>query len=121
MNTHIFSIPQRLKKLGYSSYKIYLNSDHWKDVRKKFWASKLPKYCGGCGSKKGLSLHHKTYKRLGSERLTDFILVCNDCHLKIHKKNNNNKPLSETTSKVLRKQRKINNIYGLSWTQKANL
>lgn len=29
-------------------------------------------------------MHHKTYKRLGKERLTDLILLCEDCHLELH-------------------------------------
>ncbi len=67
---------QRLADLGYENYRAYLQGDHWEDVRKRFWASKLPKTCGGCGAAHGLHLHHRTYKRIGAEWLTDLILVC---------------------------------------------
>lgn len=76
---------QRLTDLGYANYRAYLQGDHWADVRKRFWASKLPKTCGGCGASRGLHLHHRTYKRIGAEWLTDLILVCGDCHSLIHK------------------------------------
>lgn len=74
----------KLAELGYPSYHAYLRGEHWADVRQRFMASKLPKCCGGCGAVHGLALHHRTYKRIGTERLMDVILVCKECHAKIH-------------------------------------
>lgn len=76
-----------LVKFDYQSYSGYLQSEHWRSVRRRYWASDLgaAKRCAGC--QRGdvrLSLHHRSYKHLGDERLTDLIQVCDDCHLYIH-------------------------------------
>lgn len=70
------------------SYVDYLKSQHWLDLRRRFYASKLVKrsesgrpLCSAClAENKPLDLHHKTYKRKGHERLMDLILLCHDCH-----------------------------------------
>lgn len=80
----ILAFRERLHSQGYDSYRQYLRSEHWADVRRRFWASNLPKTCGGCGAGRGLHLHHRTYKRIGAEWLTDLILVCADCHNAVH-------------------------------------
>ena len=60
-------------------------SDHWKDVRQRFWHSKLhKKSCYVCGSTEYLQVHHKSYKRIGKEKLSDLILLCDGCHGKTH-------------------------------------
>lgn len=98
---------QALYGMGFASYREYLASAHWADVRRRFWASKLPKHCSGCQSTVGLVLHHRTYKRIGTERLTDLILVCRDCHRDIHKFETENRTgLWGTTNVVLRGKRK---------------
>ncbi|CAM2823704.1 HNH endonuclease [Brevundimonas diminuta] len=77
---------ERLRSLGFASYHEYLRSPHWHDVRRRYWASKLAKKacCAGCGAGTALALHHRTYKRIGQERLMDLILVCRSCHSDIH-------------------------------------
>jgi 5-methylcytosine-specific restriction endonuclease McrA len=68
------------------TYKDYLQSEHWKDVRKRFWKSKLHNgTCYTCGSHRDLQVHHKTYKHIGNEKLNDFVLLCGDCHKETHK------------------------------------
>ena len=64
-------------------YKRYLQSDEWKEKREKimvFWDFK----CALCFSPRGLQVHHRTYARVGNERLQDLILLCNRCHGKFH-------------------------------------
>lgn len=93
------------------NYLEYLKSEHWSLVRKRFFRSKLVSRnssgklcCEGCGkSDIKLSVHHRTYKRLGRERLIDLALVCDDCHTLIHTSYKSN--LWKTTTKVLRKRR----------------
>lgn len=65
-------------------YGEYLFSEHWKDVKSRFWQSRMPKSCFVCGSHEQLQLHHKTYKRLFRERLTDLVLLCDTCHSGVH-------------------------------------
>lgn len=67
-----------------AEYASYLRSDHWHNVKKRYRKSRLPWKCGCCQGIKKLDLHHKTYKRLGSERLTDLLPLCRDCHSAVH-------------------------------------
>lgn len=73
--------------MNQAEYQDYLKSEHWQDVRRRYCASKLHKGgCYICGSHFNLNLHHKTYTRLGNERLNDLIYLCNPCHERLHKK-----------------------------------
>lgn len=67
------------------SYAEYLQTDHWENIRKRFWASKLHKgCCYVCGGKTRLHVHHRSYRRIGREKLSDFCLLCEACHSKTH-------------------------------------
>lgn len=69
-----------------SSYKQYLKSEHWLNVKRRFRASSFCKNeCRICGNKKNLHIHHKTYKRVGNERLSDLEELCASCHKSLHK------------------------------------
>lgn len=65
-------------------YNTYIKSDAWRAVKARYWASKLPKVCYVCGTKKRLDLHHRTYTRLGHERLDDLIPLCRTHHQSVH-------------------------------------
>jgi 5-methylcytosine-specific restriction endonuclease McrA len=80
------SLGSRLTRLGYSTYAEYLSSEHWQDVRKRFYASKLfHGCCGGCGVREvPLEVHHRTYRRLGAEYLMDLVALCRNCHQAVH-------------------------------------
>jgi hypothetical protein len=78
------SLPRRLALLGFSSYAEYLDSEHWKSVRARYRASKVPDYCARCGGP-GENLHHKTYERLGREWLRDLVLLCRPHHEAVHR------------------------------------
>lgn len=56
-------------------------------MRSRYFASKLPKECYGCGAgwRPGFELHHRTYKNLGAERLMDLVLMCPGCHAEVHR------------------------------------
>lgn len=79
------SIAGRMRKLGYpitAKYADYLASAHWTATKARYRASEHPQACK-CGSAR-VSLHHKTYVRLGAERLTDLEPVCTSCHEALH-------------------------------------
>lgn len=63
-----------------SSYRAHLKSAKWKKLRK----AKLDEahgQCQKCGAGQGRrEVHHKSYERLGDERLEDLIVLCPDCH-----------------------------------------
>lgn len=98
----------KLSAMGFASYAEYLKSPHWADVRRRYWASKLPKLCHGCGAHGvPLDLHHRTYKRIGAEYLMDLVLVCRDCHQEVHRyEKKTSVHMWRSTNRVLRRKRK---------------
>jgi len=69
------------KKMDYISE--YLYTEHWEHFKKevhKFYSNK----CVVCCSTEKLSVHHNNYNNIGRETFNDVILVCGDCHRKIH-------------------------------------
>jgi hypothetical protein len=71
----------RLYKLGYRSYRSYLNSPHWKEFRVEIL--ERDKMCLCCGGEPQ-DVHHKRYKRLGKEESADAVALCRQCHEWIH-------------------------------------
>lgn len=68
------------------SYAEYINSREWQMVRERYKESGLKKICYCCDAHdQPLDLHHKSYKRLGHERLNDLCRACQQCHRKIHR------------------------------------
>lgn len=67
-----------------ASYAAYLRSDHWQNVKTRYRTSKLPQSCVVCGAER-VDLHHRTYERLGRERLTDLVPLCREHHGEAHR------------------------------------
>lgn len=72
----------RLAGLGFASYRDYLRSPRWFDIRRAYRESDLPQQCM-CGADE-VELHHLTYDRVGEEELTDLRPLCSNCHQMIH-------------------------------------
>ena len=70
-----------------TTYQKYLNSIHWKNLKKRFKNSKIFKHKCYCCLKtnRPISIHHKSYKRLGDEPLNHLIALCQECHELVHK------------------------------------
>lgn len=65
------------------TFNTYYDSQEWKWAREKIL--KRDKYiCQSCHSK-ATCVHHITYDRLGQESSLDLISLCENCHKKIHK------------------------------------
>ncbi len=102
----------------YEFYTKYIQSEVWRRKRRKYFTSKMYKtyptgkkagkfVCYCCGSEERLDLHHRTYKRLGKERIAvDLVPVCKGCHSNIHKLHKEGRTLWRATKKVRRKLRK---------------
>jgi hypothetical protein len=75
-----------LPRLGYRSYHEYLRSDHWKGLKARYRASGSFQKCTVCFDP-NVDLHHKTYKRLGQEKLTDLVPLCRLHHDTLHAQN----------------------------------
>jgi len=74
---------QRLDKLGFKTYNEYLKSDYWKKAKQRYSETNRLKECLICGNKRYI-LHHQSYVRLGSERPSDFIPLCQKHHEELH-------------------------------------
>ncbi len=71
----------------YENYSNFIRSNAWRSKRKKFLASKLfTGCCWICGSKNRIQVHHKTYVRIGKEKLNDLVALCENCHNELHDK-----------------------------------
>ena len=65
----------------------YLSSEHWKTIRVKAYEY-YKGVCQRCRSNVPLEtsqIHHRIYKRLGQEKITDLVLYCDSCHACVHK------------------------------------
>ena len=60
----------------------YLKSAHWKETRTKALAH-YGSVCATCG-KTGFDVHHKTYRNLGREVLSDLAILCRKHHRMVH-------------------------------------
>lgn len=65
------------------SYKDYLKTVHWKAMKDKALA-RAKHRCQVCNSSEKLNVHHRTYDRLGEEKLSDLTVLCRVCHSKFH-------------------------------------
>lgn len=65
------------------SYRAYMKSRSWSRKREQAFKS-LGRQCAVCFSEQNLSVHHKTYARLGRERMGDLQILCGDCHRNHH-------------------------------------
>lgn len=68
------------------AYDEYIKSEAWQSVRRRYFASPLPKHCLGCHTETNITLHHITYDNLGSEHLTELVPLCWACHMRLHAK-----------------------------------
>jgi 5-methylcytosine-specific restriction endonuclease McrA len=62
---------------------VYLRSPLWR-LRRRIWIARAGGRCQRCGSRRRLTIHHRTYRRLGHERRTDVTVLCSDCHRRQH-------------------------------------
>lgn len=62
-------------------YEDYLQTNHWRDIRKVAFA----RYNGQClCSKDAREVHHANYARKGFEWPEDLIALCSECHARWH-------------------------------------
>jgi 5-methylcytosine-specific restriction endonuclease McrA len=62
-----------------NKYSDYLQSPEWQNKRGEvltFWNRR----CALCNSDQNVQVHHRTYERMGHEKLTDLIPLCDKCH-----------------------------------------
>ncbi|SMB96314.1 Resolvase, N terminal domain [Thermanaeromonas toyohensis ToBE] len=64
-------------------YEEYLKSEKWQEFRKAV-IEHYGYQCVLCGEKKGLEVHHLHYETLGCECVDDVVVLCRDCHVRVH-------------------------------------
>lgn len=82
-----------------SFYGWYISqSPVWKAKRRQCLARDGGKCrrCGSAGGGKALHVHHRTYARLGDERLSDLLTLCISCHDIIHGRTAGTQPVDTT-------------------------
>jgi hypothetical protein len=96
------------------TYKNYLNSRHWKLYKEKY-INIYRKECAVCKSKVKLNFHHKTYENVGNESLDDVVILCRECHEKVHNEdidiNNIFNIKKKKRKQIINEKQKENYIY----------
>jgi 5-methylcytosine-specific restriction endonuclease McrA len=87
MRDHVASLEAQLDWHHHKMpYVTYLLTAHWRHMR-SIALEHYGRSCALCGAKdKIVNVHHRTYERLGSERLEDLTILCNGCHQTYHDK-----------------------------------
>jgi hypothetical protein len=68
-------------------YDEYLESDHWRAIR-RLVLERDGNHCMVCGrSDVKLHVHHNSYERFGNENLSDLVSLCAYCHHLFHNAN----------------------------------
>jgi hypothetical protein len=75
--------PRNKRRVNYHEY---IQSREWKEKAKlvKARAHMRCEYCGMKGNGYTLQAHHLTYERLGREKMSDLVCLCDDCHKEAH-------------------------------------
>ena len=87
-----------------SDYSEYMTSSLWAKTKRRYRTSKLPQRCMVCGDPQ-VHLHHRSYERLGNERLSDLVPLCQKHHEGVHDfaKANSNWSLWKATNEYLKR------------------
>ncbi len=64
-------------------YVLYLRSPIWR-LRRRLWILQAGGRCERCRSRRRLTIHHRSYQRLGHERRADVTVLCWYCHRRQH-------------------------------------
>ncbi|MHB8657719.1 MAG: HNH endonuclease [Solirubrobacteraceae bacterium] len=64
-------------------YVLYLHSPIWR-LRRRLWILLAGGRCERCRSRRRLTIHHRSYQRLGHERRADVAVLCWRCHRRAH-------------------------------------
>lgn len=81
---------KKQEKVQYKDYAEYLKSEKWKQVKKDYAENEQTEYCLCCSEFFNMSVkinfHHFRYENdWNNDNWENLIVVCDDCHTKIHK------------------------------------
>jgi len=66
-------------------YDGYLTTDAWRRRREKV-LERAGGVCEGCGERRAVQVHHRTYAHVGDEFLFELVALCTPCHKRLHGK-----------------------------------
>lgn len=78
-------LKRQLKKHGWESYREYITSKAWWRKKEQYRATNLAQECLVCGDP-NVDLHHRSYKRVCGEKLTDLFPLCLEHHEAAHRR-----------------------------------
>lgn len=64
-------------------YQEYLTTDAWRR-KSDFMKTRFGHRCQLCNRRGNLNTHHRTYERVGAERVDDLTVLCRKCHERFH-------------------------------------
>lgn len=86
-------------------YDAYMKSEEWERFKDRWRNSPFCKghvcHAMGCKSIHKLQFHHRTYQNFGKENFQDVVLICRECHKRIHKLNESGFTLKESTDAII--------------------
>lgn len=85
-------------------YAAYIASPTWTATRGKALAHHGTQ-CYACSGHKSLQVHHKNYARIGREKMSDLVVLCNGCHKAAHKAIKARKTTLKNAHKYVKDQR----------------
>lgn len=74
---------ERLTAAHRAAYSSYLRTAQWEERRQRA-LKRAGRKCSLCSRKTRLQVHHRTYERIGEERASDLIVLCDGCHSAHH-------------------------------------
>jgi hypothetical protein len=74
---------QRESERWWAQYNAYLESPQWRR-RRELVLSRAGGVCEGCGERRAVQVHHRTYEHVRNELLWELVAVCEDCHRRCH-------------------------------------
>lgn len=95
--------PNRPPKRPRIEYDKYIKSNQWAGKRKEVIRNRGGK-CEVCGGAENLQVHHKTYARLGREKMKDLRLLCGGCHRNEHEKDGVADPVTDEYIKFMQQE-----------------
>lgn len=86
----------KLRELNIPTYKEYLQSKYWKDIKERMYSSKVVKECFCCQKTNNLDIHHRKYKAkdIDTLNITNLVYLCRNCHIEVHRQQKENKALT---------------------------
>lgn len=93
-----------LEAIGFASYKDYLKSDLWAEIRKRVYKAKKMR-CSVCKKKSGKQLHHCSYAIpvLKGEDIGPLWPICRTCHKRVeHGPDGHKLSMADTNARFLK-------------------